>query len=639
MNAAPAAPVAGPCYRGDAMSVARPLALVVVSLSLVGIGLFEIARDDADPTRAAPTWSATPASAQRSELAVQPSGAAAAATGVERAETPDSRRALKAASSSGFVVQVVDADGVPVSGVPVALRVRVPRGVRDVVRSTTAGPAGLASCEEAVVRELARRAPVLAALAFPLEPPVEKNIDLDAERLVVLELPPTGSLEVCIVGGYGPFEALVNGADPGEADPTAFRDPSSLGLSAPAQDRTVRFDHVGLGLVLDVLATGPDGQRARERVDGPLLAREVVSVQLHMPALPAPRPSWPAIRGRLLEPTGRPAARVSCRAWTTLRLDRRREPVAASISISTDASGVFRVWLHHEHAFHPAQPGSIQLTVIHETSEARVEAAIDPALGPIDLGDLVLEPMPVLVAGEVVDERGFAVVGARVRLEGRFTVGQPMMMARTDDAGAFRIGGWPLDASYGLVVEANGFGVKRIDVASGATDVRVELRRAGSIAGSLLLDPGIALDDVRMDVVRDGWTWTPRMLAMDGGFHSWDVEPGYVDVAFVLRYDVEPLATLASVLVEPGGDTSDPRLENLDLRRGARLVRILVLDARGCRIARPTVTVDVGGKPIRTHANPARLAATRALDVTVEVEGFASVRLTSVTSDRTVVMR
>jgi hypothetical protein len=289
------------------------------------------------------------------------------------------RLVLRVAEPQRAAVLVVGADGVPIAGVEVASTLGVLRRAMATVATGADGRAevmlpALGDGEEGDVRVLGvLRDPQVAALPLATAGPLRA------------QLPPCGRVRV---------ELEHRDAVPGRV---RVRFVSDLGMRDGPAERTVPhgadaadFEVVEAGLLaslqLEVDAVGAWIERDLPEVrDG---ARTVVRVDLD---------AEPRLRLRVLDPDGRPLAKVSLSA--VLRTGSR----SFGPGLTTDADGVARLFGRGS----LLAGARLEVEVRDGDRVAAGAVGIDSDVhGERDLGDLRLATAPVAVAGVVVDRQG-----------------------------------------------------------------------------------------------------------------------------------------------------------------------------------------------------------------------------------------
>ncbi len=558
-----------------------------------------------------------------------------------------------------LAIRVIDATGAPMIDVPVALRFKTGASNLDLLSARTEAPNGLA-----VIRHPTRFAVLvemdcLAAAAIPLAEPVEVALDLEdfPTEPIELRLPSTGRLEVSVrTESDQPVEELVvvqAAILPPDYEPPT--DPGHVNYlpdavsTAAGEDGLAVFEHVEAGGMLGVLVNTAGGHEpVREIVAGPGPG-ETVRVELRLPD------TVPVLVGRLLDPSEQPVsdAVVEARVETVDKRGRMRN--LSRSRLRTEHDGSFRYPLQR---LALEQTGRVLVIEREGTSSgeqlgARIELALVLRPGPNELGDVILAPPPLLVAGRVESETGASVAGAELRLyfqtPGDGASWRPLWAFGTnaDHEGAFAIRGWV--APGRLAVDARHPSHRpsdRLVVERGERDARLVLLAAGAIAGRVVLSEGVPAKRIVVGVrdpaapASEGVPHSARPDA-DGSFEILAVSPG----TWTVQIDApDTVVTFDGVLVEAGETTRDPRLAEIDLRDLVFSFVLGVFDPEGAPVPGPravTIRPVPPGGPRTTWGRDGRieiLSITPAVDVTVQANGFRTRRLEGVREDTRVVL-
>lgn len=337
----------------------------------------------------------------------------------------------------------------------------------------------------------------------------------------------------------------------------------------------VRFEHIALGLPLaiQVWALGFEFDEPAD-LSGPSLAGETKQVELRCASV------RPIARGRVVDPEGRPAAHACLTASRPARDARAPlEHDAVRFACTTDAHGAFEAMLRRDFLVLDERELTLMVSDTNRATHVariRVPALVaNPRAGSppsYDFGEVVVEPLEVLVSGVVVDDRGAPVECARIEARdatnGRDIGADDSFRCETDEAGHFVVSGDVPSAR--LAVWAEGDGVSNTVVAErGASDVRLTLRTRGRIVGKLLLPPGVDIDDFHLSfgaAVARAEPWkspgSSHETFHDGRFIT-DREPGLWNFAVFEDGRDEPLWRRDGLVVE-----SKQRLDlgEIDLR-------------------------------------------------------------------------
>ncbi len=351
-------------------------------------------------------------------------------------------------------VRVVDADGAPVAGQWVELRLwRREPGVASwenwrpwfteaSVRSDAEGLASFrhagASLHRLKHRPGRANAQFLVRLALRIVPDIVEGAPLDVDALpeqpVTLVLPATGRLEVRVLDNEQPWNSVDERVYVCEAalfanldaegfsesnERALFRSRMHRALSDVCREGRVVFEGIGLGAELVVATRRNVASRwAWARVAGPATRGEQVSTTLQL------QHGVITIDGRMLLPDGRPVAEEhiyfalgSFPHPTRERLEDADGSSAATVwmtSSISDATGRFRFDL----ASSLVKGGRPMLVLFDSEYDPKLAAIVDlePHWGEgfHDLGDISFAPPPVAARGRVIDESGAPLEGVNV---------------------------------------------------------------------------------------------------------------------------------------------------------------------------------------------------------------------------------
>ncbi|MEW6072857.1 MAG: carboxypeptidase-like regulatory domain-containing protein [Planctomycetota bacterium] len=574
-------------------------------------------------------------------------------------------------------VRVVDEARTPQPGIPVGLRFGAEESHEYRGSVATQAPHGIAVLSYiGAMAWMEGGTSLRVGLAVPLPEPVEATLDAANPPIAPIELvlPAFGFLEVHLIRleDEEPAKGIVVSlllprppeeieGDPLEEEFPEWRDSRRYqrfvaGLFAPGED--TRRLPVGLGLDLEVEARSPAGEEGvRRAVCGPSLAGGVVRVEIALEELE------PVLVGRIVDEEGRPLA--ATRFAAKLRTVGSGYSGTSGTDVRTDGEGRFRYVLRGRRFVEgtrtltlvPAIPPGAESTT--EPREVRLDLSVVLPPGKRDVGDLVLAPVPLLVAGRVVDELGSALAEARVSLaiEDRPDERFPLRWipaggvepTRTDGEGRFEIRGIPdREGPLGLQAEhelhATG---ETVRFPPGDREAVVVLARGGRIEGRILLDP--EAPEVRVEAGAESADSDGRRSAIpdaDGAFDVPSLRPGFYRVSVRLRRSDTIVREVPGVEVRPGEVTVDPRLAAVDLRGSLRRFVLAIVDPAGSPIsdvwashgapgageeARGFASAREDGRvEIETHLPT--------VDIQLEAPGFRTTRLADVTSDQTVAL-
>lgn len=509
-----------------------------------------------------------------------------------------------------LLVRVVDPNGQPLPGVPVALaeidRNRVRRQ-----RSVETGDDGLATFSNPRdFFELARRDSEFIVLpVVPQTDPAFERIEPDAlpDEPLELVLGATSSLRVQLVEDGGePFTG--RGVLTARARESRWRTPYEVRLDGESS-AVIPFLEPGLPVRLEFRR---EGSRADYDLD--VVAPPVPAVQGDVRFVLVP--THPVLVARLVDDLGEPLVdeRVRYSVEQAIgevdRRDRRRgrDRDTGEQSLTTDENGVLRVdlpdnWVAGTAAFQAdvrtVDPGGEQSELLSATF------LVEPPLvdGINDVGLVILRPPPLLVAGVVVDQLGVPIADALVSLhvltvddDGRERWNRVADLdTRSDENGAFHVTAWSPDGALGVRASSRDHvRAEIVPCAAGAANLRLELIGAGAIAGTLeaptsvdvrrftlLAVPGAP----RVDDLRTLWraaNGRARPRRGSGDFRIDRLEPGSYTVCVLFEDLPGVLVALGGIRVATGEVARPAGLDPVDLRSVLRVfdLRLLFADGR-----------------------------------------------------------
>ncbi len=561
-----------------------------------------------------------------------------------------------------LAARVVDAAGTPKPGVCVGLRVHQWGDAFDLATAVS-DEKGLVRIDHAGWRlseyGLLGGPRLTLAVTGPLQPSVEHEFDWLAPPVepVELRLADCGEVEVAVFDVDGrPASAkatvalhFIERLGPGE-DEFDWLHP---GASTPLRDGVALFPCVSLAREFTAVASYEgSGQNQIKTGRSPLRVGERTRIEVRFADVRA-------LTALLVDATGAPLSErhVEVLAETPAKPD--PDWIASTRS---ELDGRIRV---------PSIGASTQRVVFVVTDELDRERGVARASlqGPsgaqaLDLGELVVTPMPLLASGRVVDATGRALGGAMVRA--RTGVVDDDDAARTqwrdfrwnttraDDAGYFELRSefrgtrLALEATWGEARSAP------LEVRPGERDLELVVEPTGAVSGVLRLDS--SMKSAALQVFAE-----PRQLArtrgpmlerwhsspvdLNGAFAFAGLDPGIYDVYVQLEEGSwNELARVENVVVRAGEPSEDPRLNPLVIAE--RSITLRISDESGA-------PVSSGDCLARFHHTPPdeyeylgfeqgrlRVAATVfPVDLSIAAEGYFFQRLGPVAADREVVLQ
>ena len=312
------------------------------------------------------------------------------------------------------------------------------------------------------------------------------------------------------------------------------------------------------------------------------------------------------------------------------------------LAIASYADGEFNYWFEHwtrcrtdslgtfQCAFTPkvtyelpSLPSTLVVIALGAEDEhlAMGSVAINARSPHVDVSDMILQPLPLLVSGLVRDTAGVPVQDATiVALEHTEQQGgrwDEVLHSRvtTDKNGRFSIHGPSMPAPH-VVLNARkeGYGVVQSGPIAASTEVTLDFKATGGIIGSLLADDEVGRSILCVRATPVGRTLPSNLdhgrfrmfgvgmevLQRPGPFALRELDPGEYTVT-VFRYqggysEDAPLAVIENVFVQSNSETTDPRLNPVDLTGRLRYVTVSVTDEFGSPIDGAHITVDWPGR-------------------------------------------
>lgn len=588
-----------------------------------------------------------------------------------RDDSPPKR--IEVAPLANLRVRVVDPNGNPVAGVPLQLMGdgggRLLSSLLAEFQSTA--PDGLAEVRGAslLIDDGAPPGGLLVHVALSLRTPVDLRLtraELDGTPRTLV-VPATGSVELVGVDEHGNVPAVDESCwvillrAPRRGSMRKEEQQLQIGDEVQVSFRGGRallpFVELGDWIEADV-DFGVHGAGFVQAA-GPTLPGSSVRVEVPLHA----DPHVVAIRGRAVDPDGRPVARRSVSGTFIFRWIAPEEPSSVSVSRTTGADGSFEFSLRPPDESVPGrQWNAMKLDMIVERTDGGfdlrrvLQPEVELARRGGDLGTVVFERPPLLASGLVVEETGAPVQHASLSLmkkeasrfsslvhESDFNVEPYGFSTRSDADGAFTILGDPGAGEFGIAVRDERYlSPPPLPIEPGATGLRIVVSRPAALLAHVLVDPGVPPSFVlgRIRVPRDGngsrdaEQWECPDERGDLLFRMLPARTAELEIRagcfgspqeVIARFDAIPLAA--------GERTVDPRLQAIDLRGRFQSTHVVVVDEDGRPV--PHVVVrpnpDVNGDEKTDERTEGRdlengvgdLVTTGSLPpIVVEAEGF-----------------
>ncbi|MCU0864216.1 MAG: hypothetical protein MUC36_10515 [Planctomycetes bacterium] len=219
-----------------------------------------------------------------------------------------------------------------------------------------------------------------------------------------------------------------------------------------------------------------------------------------------------------------------------------------------------------------------------------------------ELGEVLLAPLPLLVHGIVVDDRGEPIADADVHVQQQDPPAPdrdpaeafhtlPLFRTRSGPDGTFAIDGELPPGALRVRADTDRHFAASLPLPRPGQPLRLEIARNGILRGRVLLPDWLPDRAISLQLVPFDPAAQPRgTMAIElgrgrgGRFVVEPLRPGRYDARVLLRNVNEPLLVLPDVFVQPG-ETVDPRLRPLDLRASLHRYRLRAIDAAGQPLA------------------------------------------------------
>jgi hypothetical protein len=488
-------------------------------------------------------------------------------------------------------VQVRDGRDRPVVGARVGIHETPLPGRSAAVDVRTEAPHGIATfahVQEAVAEAWQGRG--FVSIDEPLPAPVHAAVDFAGlPELVVLRLPDTGSVRVTLATGDGPFEPLGDAA----FGTLAVERPGAAGAYtsfAKLPRGVLELEHVGLGLQFRLEMDGEECSGALSFA-GPTVAGERLAYELRV----EPRP---IVAGRLVD-----EARAPLRgSWLATHV--QDTPAWSSQYFETGADGRFAFRLVQVPAGEAGERGMVIRRARSGAGEERAFVDLRSLPGGAarsDVGELVVQPPPLLVEGRVVDPSGQGLADAMLRVlqtnvDGS-EVWSPSSLAaatvRSAADGAFAMRGHVVGRRLSLLAWRDGRAGEPVPFGVPTTGLVYVLQPVGAIEADVVLAADLAADDLWFAVRGEG---TGRALGRaashvlkQGRLHWGGLEPGRYRLDVGLAASAGVLCSVRDVEVRGGEVTTLPPLE---LVQALHRVTLAITDRDGHPVPRAHLVVD-----------------------------------------------
>ncbi|MFK5957072.1 MAG: carboxypeptidase-like regulatory domain-containing protein [Planctomycetota bacterium] len=559
---------------------------------------------------------------------------------------------LSIAPMDQCVVQVVDNLGKPVSGVPALLSVQEHNYANPLLFGQS-GTNGLVTFPFFRVMREKVDAPVFASLRILSREEVKTPIDLKELSVAppVLVVPPTGSVEIKVIDENGKpvnemyfmrLSILDHGITsyPNPDQPPKY-ERSSLNYGS---DRgMVMYTHVETGLNLGIRVSTSNGDLYETAVGlGPKVQGEKVSFVLQ------PKIRGVLLTGRFLNADGVVGKNLNLRAF----FDSSSQPGddQEGRAVASDKEGRFRVLMRTGFEKGAKRTGQFILNKTKRKPKrgALFDLSFQIPVGEYDLGDVVLDTLPLFAKGIVLDKNGKPIRQAAVQTQIASALspisGIPnwkinwTLGARTKGNGKFEIRGFTDAGNYRLEVSHPHYSTSTVKLDPGDSKIVVQLHDQVALAGRILVDNDIDLDDISLYLDEaNGTTSFGHRIKADGSFsiRGMESENGTLTISSTSTGEVFEFFDNLNFL-DPGTAT---RIANIDLRGRLHYSTITAVDSQGQAISMLYAKAKKSKHARRHSTQPIKLLASNGvIDVQISAEGYRSIQLPHLNQDYDLVL-
>lgn len=423
---------------------------------------------------------------------------------------------------------------------------------------------------------------------------------------LVLRLPATGSV---VLEARAPDGSLILGRRlwtdllEERVDPQQFPGDyvnSSIALHDVQGAGRTRYEHVGLGMRFVAQMGYESGDKIYDLLfDGPTQPDEEIVVAVELPV------DHPALALQLVDREGAPVSERLVRALLQ-RNDGQLPDLLDRGGANSDAHGHVRLEYDDLSSAWSGVPARLSLTTVDRgpVLSTSVELAQLPQGAPLNLGALVMERPPLIVAGRVQDEAENPLPGVRLEIEYEQVVNEtltrwrPFLQSRlrTDPEGRFELRHEARPARVRISASAPGYHKQQLELEGfGVEEAVLTLRGMERVPGRLLLPEGMPTDDLQLRFRKSDARlpeWDPWGAGLgvatrpypDGSFEVALPGAGEWIASVFVRPDDEPVAVIEDIVVEAGERVVDERLQAIALTH-LRPFAVEVVDPEGQRVS------------------------------------------------------
>lgn len=562
-------------------------------------------------------------------------------------------------------VRVASPDGRPRVGVPIALRKRTgERPLRYTQKLTeTEAPDGIGFFQHVQRRFELQGNGWHTTLAFPMLdqptiPVVEGAVPTEPVELV---LPGAGTVDIRVRDENGkplrteePIGVFVEAfPDPSESQPIWPDGPWSRPRLDGAGNAQVAWIGLGLHLRVTARATSADSERMPVKVElpGPVTDGETVVCNIVVKAELPLSERYPTVAGRFVRADGTPWSPEMVRVWSRILPRPTKSTRTRDVPVGKDGRFGFL-------ARHSWVDGGTRKYRISTDSGIVTWLDVSRPLQPgvNDVGDVVLDHGVLLAAGQVVDDDGAPVAGARVTVTKHWVSdsGEDYWPdidcsgdRQTDKEGRFSLhlvtGSEVPSAPLRFSATKGGFARgAAVPIAMGTRSLRYTLSRGGALEGSVALTEGQDPGDVRITIKCAGQYRFPDVKE-DGTFAVSGLPPGTARLSASLRAPGSPRTTVDGIEIVSGTTCRDPRIQGMRIEGRAAKITLQIVDESSSPIwfAHVVVVGRPNGRRMVSNQKGVVEVLTESLPVDLEVTayGYRRARLSAVREDREVVLK
>jgi hypothetical protein len=426
-----------------------------------------------------------------------------------------------------------------------------------------------------------------AVLMVPLAEPVREDFSGKPvpEDVIELRLPPTGSIALRTVDRDGrPFTHPVRG----ELRITAGNNPrfARLPIRKEQNEREIVFPFVGLGMQLhaDCRLDDNDFRWRAPEFAGPQQPGERLTVDLVV------APGAAMLYGRMLDASGAALAN----AEVTFLINSIRGRLEGE-EVLLDDEGRFHLPYQIQGQHQP--PWRLQVRYQDRMPVPGLATTLGalPKEGVMDIGDLQIGELTRITFGQVVNDLGDAIAGARVQLQRERETGrqarldwqdEAFSVTTTDEDGNFSLFGDLEAGRYRLRVTANEHFPYDPPSLPSREGTVIELVRRSRVLGSVLLPEWSSSRRVKARLESQA---DPSQSREDGIrryrgqnliYFDW-VKPGIYNLSLRLEDFPDAFLRVNGFEIKAGERDTHPRLKDLDLTRDLYRFEVFAVDEAG----------------------------------------------------------